>query len=70
MIDVNGMRTALKNKYRQEVSKRIKGYEKKVDTLVMSALEEEYNTVILGKIPKTRKPKAEKKSFSYNKKDE
>ena len=52
------------------MSKRIKGYDKKVDTLVMSALEEEYNTVILGKTPKPiKKAKEEKKSFSFDKKE-
>jgi hypothetical protein len=49
------MESALINKFRNDVSARIKGYEKKVKTQVDAALEQEYNMVILGKQPKAEK---------------
>ena len=43
---------ALLNKYKNEVSKRIKGYEKKLKGMVDSQIDAEYNLVVKGVQPK------------------
>ena len=55
MITRDEMIAALINKYRIRINDQIASYEKKVKTQVGSALEDEYNIVILGKMPKAEK---------------
>ena len=55
MITRDEMIAALINKYRIRINDQIASYEKKVKTQVGSALEDEYNIVILGKMPKVEK---------------
>ena len=57
MISRKEMEDALINRFRNDVSARIKGYEKKVKTQVDAALEQEYKTVILGEVVKEKKTK-------------
>ena len=64
MISRNEMETALINKFKADVSARVKGYEKKVKTQVDAAVEAEYNLVILGKKPKEKKSE---KKFEFSK---
>ena len=56
----------LLNKYRSLQAEQLKGETKRVNGLVVSRLQAEYDEKVLGKAPKIKKVKEVKKSF-YNK---
>lgn len=58
----------LLNKFKNQQAESLRGYTKKVNSLVSGKLQAEYDLLVLGKTPKPKKVKKEsKRDFSFNK---